>query len=191
MEFGNILKSLRAQKGISQEELADAVYVTRQTVSNWETSKSYPDLKSLLILSNFFSVSLDYLVKGDIAKMKEISEKEIKRFKKYSIPMTVMMLLVLLTPIPLAKYLGWWGLAVYLLIFATAMAIALKVEKIKKENNIATIKEIEAFTAGKRLDEIESIKEEAKRPYQRILGAVLAAVMALAACGLMAWILSY
>lgn len=40
MEFGSILKSLRAQRGLSQEELADAVYVTRQTISNWENSVS-------------------------------------------------------------------------------------------------------------------------------------------------------
>lgn len=185
MEFGNILKSLRVQKGLSQEELAEAVFVTRQTISNWETSKSYPDLKSLLILSNYFSVSLDHLVKGDIAKMKEISEKEVKAFKKLGGLLSIMGLIVLLAPIPLAKYLGWWGLAVYLLIAAAALTVAIKVEKLKKKNDIGSFKEIDAFMAGKRLDEIDSLKEEAKRPYQQILGMIICAVLALAVSALM------
>ena len=70
MELGNTIKTLRGNMGLSQEELADAVYVTRQTISNWETGKSYPDVKSLLLLSGFFGVSLDILVKGDVEKMK-------------------------------------------------------------------------------------------------------------------------
>ena len=189
MEFGQILKSLRTQKGMSQEELADAVYVTRQTISNWETSKSYPDIKSLILLSNFFSVSVDYLVKGDLRKMKEINQTDVKKVKKFSILLTIMFLLMLITPIPLAKYLGWWGMAVYLLICAAGLAVALKVEKLKKSNDISTLKEIDAFMSGKRLDEIESIKESAKRPYQRFISVLIGAAAALAVCALMAWIL--
>lgn len=187
-EFGSILKSLRAQRGMSQEELADAVYVTRQTISNWETAKSYPDIKSLLILSNFFSVSVDYLVKGDLKKMKEIDQKDVKKLSKLSGLLTVMDVLVLLAPIPLAKYLGWWGMAVYIVIAASAIAVALAVEKLKKSNNIGTFKELDAFFAGKRLDEIECVKEEAKRPYQKILGAIIGAAIALLVSGVMFWI---
>ena len=51
MELGNQIKAHRAALSLSQEELAEKVYVTRQTVSNWETSKSYPDIHSLLLLS--------------------------------------------------------------------------------------------------------------------------------------------
>lgn len=189
MEFGSILKSLRAQRGLSQEELADAVYVTRQTISNWENSKSYPDIKSLLILSNFFSVSVDYLVKGDMKKMKEINQKDVKELSRLSSILTVLFIVLLLTPIPLAKYLGWWGLAVYGVIAAVAMTVAIAIEKRKKAYNIGTYKELDAFFAGKRLDELESVKEEAKRPYQRILGAILGAALALAVSALMFWIL--
>lgn len=56
MELQNTIKNLRTNMGLSQEQLADAVYVTRQTVSSWENGKSYPDVKSLVLLANFFGV---------------------------------------------------------------------------------------------------------------------------------------
>ena len=74
MEVSAQIKKYRSHMGISQEELAEKVYVSRQTVSNWETGKNYPDIHSILLLSSFFNVSLDQLVKGDV----EIMKKEIK-----------------------------------------------------------------------------------------------------------------
>ena len=61
---------------LSQEELAEKIYVTRQTISNWENDKSYPDIHSLLLLSSTFHISLDQLIKGDITTMKEEISKE-------------------------------------------------------------------------------------------------------------------
>lgn len=49
-----------------QEDLAEKVFVTRQTISNWENAKNYPDINSLVLLSQLFGVSLDILVKGDL-----------------------------------------------------------------------------------------------------------------------------
>mgnify|MGYP005527732507 CR=1 FL=1 len=63
---------------LSQEELAEKIYVTRQTISNWENDKSYPDIHSLLLLSSTFHISLDQLIKGDITTMKEEISKEAK-----------------------------------------------------------------------------------------------------------------
>ena len=63
--------------GISQEELAEKVYVSRQTVSNWETGKNYPDIHSVLLLSSVFNVSLDQLIKGDVEIMKKENIKSI------------------------------------------------------------------------------------------------------------------
>ena len=71
MEFEKQLKKYRAELNLTQEELAEKAYVSRQTVSNWETGKSYPDIHSLLLLSDLFQVSLDELVKGDIKAMEE------------------------------------------------------------------------------------------------------------------------
>ena len=59
MELGKQIKKYRSEMNLSQEELADKVFVSRQTVSNWENDKNYPDIKSLLLLSEVFGVSLD------------------------------------------------------------------------------------------------------------------------------------
>ena len=66
MELHAQIKKYRANMKLSQEELADRVFVTRQTISNWENGKSYPDINSLLLLSQVFDISLDQLIKGDI-----------------------------------------------------------------------------------------------------------------------------
>ena len=59
------IQQLRRQRGISQEELAGAVNVSRQAVSKWESAQTQPELEKLLALSDFFQVSTDYLLKGE------------------------------------------------------------------------------------------------------------------------------
>ena len=85
MEIGRQIRKYRQELNMSQEELADHVFVTRQTVSNWENDKNYPDINSLLLLSSLFGISLDILVKGDMEKMEEIIKNEdIRKLKQYS-----------------------------------------------------------------------------------------------------------
>lgn len=62
MELGKQIKKYRTEANLSQEELADKVFVSRQTVSNWENDKNYPDIKSLVLLSEIFHISLDNLI---------------------------------------------------------------------------------------------------------------------------------
>lgn len=64
MEFNNRLYQLRKQKGLSQEELANRLNVSRQTVSKWEIGDSTPDMEKLIAISNLFEISLDELVMG-------------------------------------------------------------------------------------------------------------------------------
>ena len=66
MEFGNKLYELRKEKGLSQEELASHLEVTRQTVSKWELGESTPDLDKLVLLAELFEISLDELVVGKV-----------------------------------------------------------------------------------------------------------------------------
>ena len=189
MELGKQIKRLRNQRGWNQEEFAEKAYVSRQTVSNWENEKSYPDIKSLLILSDLFGVSLDELVKGDVEIMKEkISKETISEFNRWSNIFAIGFLVIIIAPYPLAKLLGWAGLAVYVLLIIAVMCVALKVEAIKKQNNIQTYREITAFIEGKSLDEIEKQREEAKRPYQKILLAIGAGALTFAVFALMALI---
>ena len=65
MSFGETLQKLRKQKGWSQEELAERLELTRQTVSKWELEQSTPDLDYIVALSDLFQVSTDYLIKGE------------------------------------------------------------------------------------------------------------------------------
>lgn len=64
MNLADRIQSLRKAKGISQEELADRVGVSRQAVSKWESEQSVPDLERLIALSDLFEVTTDYLLKG-------------------------------------------------------------------------------------------------------------------------------
>lgn len=65
MEIGVKLKDARTRAGMTQEKVAEEIQVTRQTISNWENEKSFPDIVSVIKLSNLYDVSLDKLLKGD------------------------------------------------------------------------------------------------------------------------------
>jgi transcriptional regulator with XRE-family HTH domain len=64
MSFGNRLYELRKSRNISQEELAELLDVSRQSISKWENDKAYPEMTRLLYMSDYFGVSLDYLMRG-------------------------------------------------------------------------------------------------------------------------------
>ena len=65
MEIGQKLKNARTASGLTQELVAEKLGVSRQTISNWENEKSYPDIVSVIALSDLYSISLDDLLKGD------------------------------------------------------------------------------------------------------------------------------
>ena len=76
MEFGEKLQELRKNKGLTQEELAELLYVSRTAVSKWESGRGYPNIDSLKEISKYFSVSIDDLLSGE--KLISIAEKENK-----------------------------------------------------------------------------------------------------------------
>lgn len=77
MEFGKKLQNLRKNKGITQEELAQCLFVSRTAVSKWESGRGYPGIDSIKEIANFFSVSIDELLSGE--KILSIAEKENKQ----------------------------------------------------------------------------------------------------------------
>ena len=89
------------------------------------------------------------------------------------------LLLVVLTPVPLARFLHFYGVALWACLAIVAIAVAYMVEKKKQTLNIATYREIVSFLEGKRLDEIEAAREEGKRPYQKIIIVAAFALIAL------------
>lgn len=76
MEFNEKLQELRKNKGLTQEELADILYVSRTAISKWESGRGYPNIDSLKEISKFFEVSIDDLLSGE--KLLSIAEKENK-----------------------------------------------------------------------------------------------------------------
>lgn len=84
MNLGKKIIEIRKQNKLSQEEFAELFNVSRQTISSWENSKSYPDIDTLVKISNKFEISLDSLLKGDIELVKEF-DKKIKKGKKFNI----------------------------------------------------------------------------------------------------------
>ena len=74
MEIGKKLKDARMKSGFTQETVAEKIHVSRQTISNWENEKSYPDIISVIALSDFYSISLDDLLKGDREMMEHLEE---------------------------------------------------------------------------------------------------------------------
>ena len=75
MQLGQMIVQIRKEQGLTQETFAKKFGVTRQTVSNWENEKSYPDLYTLVKISDEFNVSLDILLKGDSGMVKNIDKK--------------------------------------------------------------------------------------------------------------------
>ena len=74
MEFNEKLQELRKQKGLTQEELAELLYVSRAAISKWESGRGFPNIESLKAISKFFSVSLDELLSGE--EILAIAEKD-------------------------------------------------------------------------------------------------------------------
>lgn len=74
MEIGKKLKGARLGAKLTQEQVAERLFVSRQTISNWENEKSYPDIVSVIKLSDLYSISLDELLKGDNEMLEHLEE---------------------------------------------------------------------------------------------------------------------
>lgn len=158
MDISNQIKTRREAMGLSQEQLAEKLYVTRQTISNWERDKTYPDVQSLLMLSILFDTSIDTLVKGDVTVMEEAVERDRKRMGTRMLWLAVLMLALLAAAFALilspafAWMEGAWGVGaattVAFLPAVAALVVATVLERIKRENDLVTYREILAFMNG-------------------------------------------
>jgi len=190
MELGKQLKKYRNETGLSQDALAEKVFVSRQTISNWENDKSYPDVKSLLLLSEVFHVSLDQLIKGDVEKMKQqIQTEDRNQFNKTGNIFTVLLISFIVLVIPLVHFFSYVGLAIAGLLYVVTLFYGHKVDKQKKQYDIQSFKEIVAFVEGESLNQTEKIQEKVKRPYQTVIAVTVSALVTLVVALLMIWLL--
>lgn len=81
MEFNEKIQELRKQKGLTQEELAEALYVSRTAVSKWESGRGYPNIDSLKAIAKFFNLTVDELLSGE--ELLCIAEEDTKQKEKY------------------------------------------------------------------------------------------------------------
>lgn len=172
MELPQQLRENRERLGLSQEEVARRIFVSRQTISSWENGKTYPDVQSLLLLSKLFGVSIDELVKGDVTIMKDVVSKDALKMERLSwLEMFLILIAVMIAAI------GSWHfrddmsgigpfvvLLVSLAFLGGALACAIKIERIKKSHDLVSFKEIVAFSNG---DDVESIKTTYPTPFSR------------------------
>ncbi len=180
MDISKQIKKYRLDSKLSQEDLAEKIFVTRQTISNWENGKNYPDINSLVLLSTLFGISLDILVKGDLEEMKEeIKTEDIKKFNRDGMIFTILLMTTIVLVVPLFLYLNFIGVAIWLVLFGVTMYYARCIEKQKKTHDVQTYREIIAFTEGKKLDQIEKRCEVAKRPYQNVFAVICSGLIAI------------
>ena len=85
MDIGNQIRERRQRLGLSQDELAQKLYVSRVTVSPWETGRTLPDVQSMLLLASLFGTTIDELVRGDVDEMREMVEKDERRKGAFAI----------------------------------------------------------------------------------------------------------
>lgn len=160
MELARQLKAKREEHGLSQDEVAKAIFVSRQTVSNWENDKTYPDVQSLLLLSQLFGVSIDELIKGDAVAMQQAIREDSRKMRLLSIGMLVFSGLAFL--FLLIFSLAWQepsgfarmskgniaGAATFIVLYAIGFGMAIAIDRLKKKHDIVTYREIDRFLKG-------------------------------------------
>lgn len=174
MNFSKQLKKYRELNKLSQEALAEKIYVTRQTISKWENDKTYPDIHNLVTLSLLFEISLDELVKGDVKVMRNEVSKAKWNFWTWNI-----IIFLILTPLsmgPVFKLWGLNGLWISAILIVWLMISGFKLERLKRINNIRTYSEIIVFLEGKKYTQ-ETINSELK--YKNEIGALIGGISAI------------
>jgi len=180
MELGQQLKAHRKELGISQDELAEKIFVSRQSISNWENNKTYPDIHTLLLLAETFDVSLDELIKGDVEEMKEeINAQERAGFNRDSLCFAIFGIVTVLSIAPLYAFLDYIGCLIWALIVGVAGYFCGRVELYKTMFDIQTYKEILAFQQGADLSTLSAVRAERNVVKHRASKAAMAIASAL------------
>ncbi|WP_251212633.1 helix-turn-helix transcriptional regulator [Adlercreutzia murintestinalis] len=165
MELPEHLKANRKRLGLSQEDVAHAIFVSRQTMSSWENGKTYPDVQSLMLLSRLFGVSIDELVKGDVVSMKEMVSKDAVVMERMAVGSVMLILMGIAcmvglnavwkdpAPIPYMSTGSLAGIAAMVAFWIPSLVLSVRIERIKKSHDLVTYREISAFMDGEDIPE--------------------------------------
>ena len=178
MELARQIKEQRVRLGISQEALAEAVFVSRQTISNWETDRTYPDVQSLLLLSALFDTTVDELIKGDVSKMEETCKHDWALMQRLAIGMTIFAILGIAAFFAAFQELradwGWHSAPTFVLavvLYGIAFALAVWCDRIKKTHDLVTYSEVVAVSNGEPVDRASKRSLNARK--NRVIEAVV------------------
>lgn len=191
MEIGARIKEHRTAAGMSQDDLAARVYVSRQTISSWENNKTYPDVQSLLLLSKIFDATVDSLIKGDVETMNETIERDSTIMKRLSYVMLGFLLLMIACMVWICVQVFAWDWALEqtvptfmlaLVLWGIAMFAAAWLDRIKRNHDLITYHEILSFWNGEQVDrDTERGQHERLIPrWLKIIRAVGFMILALA-----------
>ena len=152
MQIGKQIQDHRQRLGLTQDDLAAKLVVTRQTISNWENDRHYPDVENLLLLSQLFQLSLDELVKGDVVQMKhKISTSHNERDAKLMLSLMVAATVAVGPSLFLPRY---WAFLPPAVLWGLALIPALRIEAFKRQADVHTYQEILAYMQGADVDKL-------------------------------------
>lgn len=151
MKIGQHIYQLRTTQNLTQEELANKVYVTRQTVSNWERGYSYPDLQSLMTISEYFNISVHELLKEDLPTIeRSLSMKAHQHFQQLSTEFTLLLIWFVISSIFSFYFFRENGLLLNLIISSPWLVYkSFQVDRYKSDYQLKTYQDISDFLAGK------------------------------------------
>ena len=198
MELARQLKVKRKECGLSQDEVAKAIFVSRQTVSKWENDKTYPDVQSLLLLSQLFDVPIDELIKGDAVAMQQAIKEDSRKMRLLSYGVVGFSALGFL--FMLGFSIAWSepsgfarmskgniaGGITFVVLYAIGFGMAIAIDRLKKKHDIVTYREIDRFLKGEVDEEPDSQGFTRRHPALGVMVKLLGgAVIGLMLAGLL------
>ncbi|MDT0656337.1 helix-turn-helix domain-containing protein [Staphylococcus chromogenes] len=143
MNLPSRLKELRKNNKMTQEEVAEKIHISRQTLSNWETGKNYPDLQNLLYLCELYNITLYELVEDDI----ELIKNKITKSNIYITAGLFLfgMVMLFLSIIIIIKFNVFIALIISSIAILTITITSVTMERVKKENKLNTFSKILRF----------------------------------------------
>lgn len=193
MELSRQLRMKREKHGLSQDEVAKTIFVSRQTISNWENDRTYPDVQSLLMLSQIYDTTVDELIQGDIVIMQQAIKDDSRKMRLLSYGMIGFSVLAFL--FLLVFSLVWQepsgfarmskgniaGTATFIVLYAIGFGMAIAIDRLKKKHDIVTYREIDRFLKGELDGETDSQGLARRHPalgvMVRLLGGAVIGLM--------------
>lgn len=174
MNIGKKLVQLRHDQQLSQDDLALKLHVSRQTISNWENDRTYPDINSLIMLSDIFNISLDALIKEDLPMMKNRIRQNRLRWLIFGILLMMVLTYLSLFTLKFSVSLGSWLVGATTVI---GLFLIYLFSKSTKANNLTTFKQVINYLGGKDVQPAQ--KASTKTIILSVVGGVIGLLLGL------------